>query len=240
MSSSATLADHAASIRQMEGTEGGVPPGRLRIDEGEGLEVYYGPFEHVRPGARIVVVGITPGARTYEIALRTARERLRAGDPYDDVLRAVKSTAPFSQFRPQLIRWFDELAIPPALGLSRAQQLWSPGGESLFQPTSAVRNPVFAGGKNYSGSRPNLEKSPMLMRHVRATLVPELALRPQALVVPLGVRVEAALRIVSGEGAVDPDRVLFGFPHPSGNNGHRHKQWRENVEAMRRKVAAWG
>jgi hypothetical protein len=54
------------------------------------------------------------------------------------------------------------------------------------------------------------------MSIVEQILLPELAELPHALIVPLGVAVNATLL----DAGVDPSRCLYGFPHPSGANGH--------------------
>jgi hypothetical protein len=58
---------------------------------------------------------------------------------------------------------------------------------------------------------------------------------PEALVIPLG---QAAARAVALTD-VDPGRVLWDFPHPSGANGHRARQYTQAREAMTKTVAAW-
>jgi hypothetical protein len=58
-------------------------------------------------------------------------------------------------------------------------------------------------------------------------------------VVPLGEKVSDALRLLSAEERIDPSRCLTGFPHPSGNNGHRMHKWSQNRRALKRQTAAW-
>ena len=57
-----------------------------------------------------------------------------------------------------------------------------------------------------------------------------------ALIIPLGVNVSNALQYLSEQGLVAPGNILSGFPHPSGGNGHRHKQFAENKDAMEEKL----
>ena len=70
-------------------------------------------------------------------------------------------------------------------------------------------------------------------------LAPELAAIPDALVVPLGSCVTDATRLLVGNGSLDSARCLLGFPHPSGGNGYRVQQYREQQAAMRATVARW-
>lgn len=210
--------------------------------EGDGnLEIYYAPMDWVRPTARVAIVGITPGKRTMRIALETAAEGLQAGEQEELFLDRVKSRASFSGMRKQLIDWLDQLELGGHLGLDSSAALWSDDGDaaSLLQPTSSVRYPVFKSGANYSGSSPSIVQSSMLRRYVRDVLSEELKQIPDALVVPLGKRVDEALGWLASRGGIDPARILSGFPHPSGANGHRHRQWTENVEQLRMRTARW-
>ena len=47
------------------------------------------------------------------------------------------------------------------------------------------------------------------------------------------------LKELAAEGLVDPKRCLFGFPHPSGANGHRKSRFEEQREALTKKARAW-
>lgn len=51
------------------------------------------------------------------------------------------------------------------------------------------------------------------------------------LIIPLGVNVSKVLTYFYNE-----KPILRGFPHPSGSNGHRHRQFSENKEDMRRQI----
>ncbi|WP_409276055.1 hypothetical protein V1499_10680 [Neobacillus sp. SCS-31] len=37
-------------------------------------------------------------------------------------------------------------------------------------------------------------------------------------------------------GQLDSRHLVAGFPHPSGSNGHRHRQFAENKEKMRQEI----
>jgi hypothetical protein len=79
----------------------------------------------------------------------------------------------------------------------------------------------------------------LLRRYLYEILAPELGAIPEALVVPLGEKVSAALELLGSEGLVDPKRCLLSFPHPSGQNGHLMRKWKENRTKLKRKAAAW-
>jgi hypothetical protein len=57
----------------------------------------------------------------------------------------------------------------------------------------------------------------------------------EALVIPLG---KVAARAVEFTG-VDPSRVLWELPHPSGANGHRAAQYAQARKTLTQTVAAW-
>jgi hypothetical protein len=79
----------------------------------------------------------------------------------------------------------------------------------------------------------------MLRRYVEAMLSEELARTPEALGVPLGKRVDEALSWLVAREAVDSARILSGFPHPSGANGHRHRQWSQTTRGYGQQVDRW-
>jgi hypothetical protein len=209
------------------------------IEREGSLEIYYAPMDWVRPAAKVIIVGITPGKETMKVALETAAAGLQAGEPEPVFLDRVKSRASFSGMRKQLITWLDELDLHAHLGLDSCAALWTTGAERLVHPTSSARYPVLKDGANYSGSSPSIVQSPMLRRYVDGVLSEELAQVPEALIVPLGKRVDEALSWLVGRRAVHSARILSGFPHPSGANGHRHRQWEENGERLRRQTDRW-
>jgi NTP pyrophosphatase (non-canonical NTP hydrolase) len=202
------------------------------------LEIYYSPSDWLRPGARLAIVGITPGRDTMRIAYQTVVDGLRAGKSVDRVLDDVKLAAAFGGFRTQLNVWLTQLGIYRGLGLDDADDPWLEGAP-LIQPTSAVRYPVFVAGRNYSGRNPDLVKSPVLREYLFEVLAPELEQIPESLIVPLGDKVSEALHLLGAEGRLDLDRCLIGFPHPSGNNGHRMRKWAENRNSLERKAKRW-
>ncbi len=209
------------------------------VDREGPLEIYYAPMEFVRAAAKVAIVGITPGKQTMKIALETAAAGLHANEPEEAFLDRVKSRASFSGMRTQLVSWLDELDLHTHLGLASSAELWSARGEHLLQPTSSIRYPVLKSGANYSGSGPTIVQSPMLRGYVERVLSQELGQLPEALIVPLGKRVDEGLSWLAARGVVDSRRILCGFPHPSGANGHRHRQWAENADTLRRQTARW-
>lgn len=94
-------------------------------------------------------------------------------------------------------------------------------------------------GENYRGAHPRPARSPLLTRFVHELLAAELALMPQALVLPFGKAVEGCLRLLIAAGELDGSRCLLGFPHPSGANGHRVAHFRRNQADLTAGVARW-
>jgi hypothetical protein len=111
--------------------------------------------------------------------------------------------------------------------------------DDLIHGTSAIRYPVFVEGRNYGGSNPRVDRSPLLTACVHDQLAAELAEIPTALVLPLGKAVEGCLRTLVADNQLDEARCLFGFPHPSGANAQRANLFRSNQEALRGAIARW-
>jgi hypothetical protein len=193
----------------------------LEVAHEGSLKVTYAPFDHVALNARLVVVGITPGESQALVAIRAQQAALSRGMSLPDALRAAKLTASFSGgvMRSNLIAMLDEIGVARLLGLRSSAELFTPGGE-LVHLTSALRYPVFVGGKNYNGT-PDMIRTPLLRRMIETHLAEEARLLPEALWLPLGPKPAQALRHLAGMGHLDPARILDGLPHPSGANGER-------------------
>lgn len=188
--------------------------GRKRID------VAYAPFDHVNPQARIVIVGLTPGRQQMGNALREARRVLQAGGSHDEAMTKAKYFASFSgPMRSNLIAMLDSIGVNAALRLTTTASLWERDG-GLVHFTSALRNPVFVDGGNYSG-KPSMMVVPQLKGQLQAGLGRELAALKGAMVVPLGPQVTQAVEHLARIGVLNQDLILSGLPHPSGANGER-------------------
>jgi hypothetical protein len=206
--------------------------------EGE-LEIYYAPFDFVSPAARLTVVGITPGWTQMELAFRQARKDLAAGLDVETVCRRAKEEARFAgAMRRNLIAMLDDLRVPDALGVSSTSELFAIG-ESGLRSCSVIRYPCFVGKTNYTGYSPPIFKSPLLASFVDEILLDELLAEVASLVVPLGKAVGEVLQVLIRRGVLDRDRCLLGFPHPSGANAHRVRQFRERRNKMARLVRIW-
>lgn len=209
-------------------------PELLMGEEGK-LRMYYAPFDWCNSGARLVLLGLTPGWTQMEIAFRAVRLAMSSGMDFDEACRVAKYKAAFAgSLRTNLVRMLNAIGIPAALGLGDAADLFS-DGRHLMHTTSAIRYPVFIGDRNYTGS-PSPTRSPLLMSTVRSVLVPEVDNVNQAFIVPMGKAVEEILELLTAERVLPADRWLAGFPHPSGANGHRERTLRTNLDSLRRQV----
>ena len=129
-------------------------------------------------------------------------------------------------------------AVAGALGIDSTARLFD-SHHQLAAHVSAIDYPVFVNGRNYGGTSPALTRHPVLRSLVRASLGPRLDMAPGALVVPLGKAAQSALAFLAAEGLVDPARCLLGFPHPSGANGWRVRQYAARRHHLAGEIARW-
>ncbi|HLH06116.1 MAG TPA: hypothetical protein VKW78_02655 [Terriglobales bacterium] len=214
------------------------------LEETDRAQIYYAPLDWVNKSAKIIVVGITPGRATMLKAFQVASLCLREGRSWDEALKRAKQVASFSNARSAIGTMFDELGIPEVLGLSRSADLFE-SKQGLLHPTSCVRYPVFVRHRNsceltnYTGHSPRLLDWETSRRYIKNLLGPELQEIPDALVVPCGVAVDSALRHLVDLKAIEPTRCLFGFPHPSGANGHRLTHFAKRRDELKQMVIRW-
>ena len=188
---------------------------------GRQVEMIYAPFDHVNQNARIVIVGMTPGRFQAAAALRAAQQALQSGRSVEQAAMEAKVFASFSgePMRGNLVRMLDLIGVAKLLGVNSTASLWN-GNTDLVHLTSALRYPVFVDGKNWSG-QPDMVRIPRLRQWLETYTGTELALLRDALIVPLGPKVAAAMRHLAEQGMIDGARVLDGLPHPSGANAER-------------------
>ena len=198
------------------------------------LRVFYVPFDHVNTHARVVIAGITPGFEQMTVAIAEARDVIQRGGALDEAQRQAKFAAAFvGQMRRNLIAMLDGIGLAEHLRIPSSGALFGERRD-LCHSTSVLRYPVFNGGENYTGHKPPIRRSPLLRELLDKYFRAELDQLPHALVIPLGKAVEAALASMEPRNA-----VIFGFPHPSGGNGHRVCQYAANRDALRAAVSAW-
>ncbi|MEB1805893.1 MAG: hypothetical protein LPK26_01035 [Bacillaceae bacterium] len=56
------------------------------------------------------------------------------------------------------------------------------------------------------------------------------------MIIPAGKAVSEVLRYLVAEGQIYNQTILYDFPHPSGANGHRRKQYEEKKDWFKTKL----
>jgi hypothetical protein len=190
------------------------------------VEARYIPFDYVNPGARVVLVGISPGFVQWKNAMRAAQQGLRDGLPLPELLRAAKYTGAFSgAIRPNLVALLDHVGLQHWLGIASCASLFGQHAH-LMHVTGALRQAVFVDGPdetrlNYNGANPNMLTTPLLQEQLLDYFGQEAGLMRDAVFVPLGPKVSLALSWLARRGMLDEGRILHGLPHPSGANAER-------------------
>ena len=152
--------------------------------------------------------------------------------------KAVKSTASFAgTMRDNLVAMLDGIGVPAALGVAESAELFG-ARRDLLHTTSALRYPVFTSGRNYNG-QPSVLGHAVLRAGVETLLREALDAVPGALVLPLGKHAGLAVGRLVASGAVVAERCAFGFPHPSGANGHRASEFVSNRDDLKLAVRNW-
>lgn len=211
----------------------------LDKDEKKQLEIYYAPFEHVNEHAQVVIAGITPGLHQMKKSYSTVLDFKGQETENETILHEVKKNSSFEgPMRKNLITMLDELNLHKHLGLSSTSELFGEAS-SLVHTTSVITYPVFHKGKNYSGSTPNILKTELLRDYILQGFAREIESLKNPLIIPLGVNVEKVLAFLAANNRLSPESILSGFPHPSGGNGHRHRQFAENKAAMEKTLKAY-
>ncbi|MET4481584.1 hypothetical protein ABIB66_006144 [Bradyrhizobium sp. F1.13.3] len=188
---------------------------RLVLARSENMVVSYAPFENLEPRAKVVIVGITPGEQQARNGLIELRRQLLAGSDLPTALAKAKVFASFSgAMRVNLVAMLDHIGLHRWVGVDSISELWE-GRSELVHFTSALRYPVFVGGKNYSG-QPSITKTPILLDLLRTCLLEEALALVGAIWIPLGTVATGAVEWVVRQGILKPQNVLVGLPHPSG------------------------
>jgi hypothetical protein len=91
---------------------------------------------------------------------------------------------------------------------------------------------------NFSGVK-RLSAVPLFRRMLDELLAPRLLAASSALLIPFGDAASSGLRHLIDAGVILEDRVLGGFPHPSGANGHRKRHFEERREELASTMKNW-
>lgn len=169
----------------------------------------------------IVILGLTPGKQQHEAIIKAT----------------IAREAAFKGFmRKQMFEWFQYLKIDKFLNLENEDSLFTKKYLSRVYITSLLRDPVYiqidSKLKNYTGRNPYPWNDKDLLLLMKDTIKQLNKLHNSCLIIPLGQVVSMAIQNFS---ELDDDHyVLHGFPHPSGANGHRKKEFLENRRELRK------
>lgn len=201
------------------------------------IELYYCSHnEYVNPNAKIFIVGITPGFTQMSQSISTARACIEEKKSLEETLYLCKKEGRLAgTLRKNVIEMLDALALPNGLGIQSAKALFDER-DDLLHTTSMIPFAAFVKGKNYTGHSPQLLKNDFLMSYVEAHLDPQIQIMQEALIIPLGKCVEEVIKGFIAQGRIDENKCLLGFPHPSGANVNRKKQFEEEKEKLLIKV----
>lgn len=197
------------------------------------MKIYYAPHnEIINEKAKIFIVGITPGWTQTSIAYKTAHEGLCKKMNSEDIKKECKRNSRFAgSMRKNLIEMLDELNLNKKLHINSCGELFESSDE-LLHTTSMIPYPVFINDKNYTGSNPKILDSEILKNYLKKYFYKEVERLPNVLIIPLGVAVEEVLEVMINDGLIRRENCLLGFPHPSGANGHRKRQFDEKKEEL--------
>lgn len=197
------------------------------------MKIYYAPHnEIINDKAKVFIVGITPGWTQTSIAYKTAQSGLIKGLSFNQIKMQCKKNSRFAgSMRKNLIEMLDELKLNKKLKIESCAELFK-DMDYLLHTTSLIPYPVFINNKNYTGSSPKIMENEILYNYVKKFFYKEVEILSDALIIPLGKSVEVILQQMIKENLLKKEQCLLGFPHPSGANGHRKKQFQENKKEL--------
>ena len=210
---------------------------QLRIYDDQRVEVWFAPMGASVRDAKLWILGITPGWRQMQIAYSEAADALRGGRSHADAVARSKPNVAFAgTMRSNLVAMMDQIGFPESLGVRSSSDLF---GGPVLRTGSVLKYPVFCAGKNYTGATPKATQHPVLMDMIDVVLCDEIRRTSDCLILPLGQTVEQVLDYAVQAQVLDATRILRGFPHPSGANGHRHRLFAQQQSALRQSVLGW-
>ena len=206
---------------------------KFELYKEDNMTIYYAPHnETINNNAKIFIVGITPGWTQTSIAYKTARNGLINNLAPELIKKECKRNSRFAgSMRKNLIEMLDELNLNNKLHLDSCSELFE-DKDHLLHTTSIIPYPVFINDKNYTGSNPKIMDNEVLYSYVKKYFYKETDKLQNALIIPLGKVVEEILQQMIKENLIKEEQCLLGFPHPSGANGHRKSQFKENKNKL--------
>lgn len=209
------------------------------VENENNIKIFYAPFDYVNVNADIIIVGITPGWSQMEIAYKTFIKSLNEKNGWSKSLEKVKKEASFAgSMRINLVKMLDELGINSKLKIASSSELFNKEN-SMLHSTSLLKYPVFVKDKNYTGNNPSPLTSTLMWNFILKNFIPEINSFKNKLIIPLGKSVSEALVKLNSDKLLNKNIFLENFPHPSGANGHRKKQFEENKHLMRNQIKDW-
>lgn len=205
------------------------------------LKMYYAPHnEYINTQAKIIIVGITPGWNQMKTAFEQAVKSINLHRNMDQILQDAKIAASFAgTIRVNLINMLDQCGIPGIINAESSASLFTEQRHALHT-TSIIKYPVFHHEKNYTGHNPAIDQTPLLSSYAYQSFPEELGhIQQPALVIPLGKTVEQAIRKLLEAKKLPEHVYVFGFPHPSGANGHRKKQFQLERDGIFSVINEW-
>jgi hypothetical protein len=211
----------------------------LLAKEGD-IEIYYCTHnEYINKEAKVFIIGITPGFQQMNKSIAVARKCLEENLSFDESAYICKREARFfGILRRNIIQMLDDLDLNRVLNLESCEELFIEK-DFLLHTTSLVPYAVFINGKNYTGHSPKILKNELLTQFLEEYFKPQAEQLQNALIIPLGKGVEEVLSQYIYKGLFKKENILSGFPHPSGANGHRLKQFSKNKERMQETIRAF-
>ena len=199
----------------------------------DNMKIYYAPHnEIINKSAKIFIVGITPGWTQTSIAYKTAYDGLINNLDYETIKKQCKRNSRFAgSMRKNLIEMLDELKLNEKLNINSCLELFE-NQDDLLHTTSIIPYPVFIDDKNYTGSNPKILDNEILYDYSKKYFYKEVETLKDTLIIPLGKSVEELLMVMISEGLITKEQCLLGFPHPSGANGHRKKQFENKQDEL--------
>lgn len=203
------------------------------------IKVYYIPFDYYEENAKISLVGITPGWTQMELAIRHYKDGINKNFSIKQICENLEEVASFGgTMRNNLISMLDGIDIPKYLNIKSSAYLFS-NSQKKLHTTSILRYPVFLNNENYTGHSPKIQKNEMFRNLIETNFIYEINRVKGSLIIPMGQSVSDVLQEMVGKKLINEKRCLFGFPHPSGANGHRKKQFEERKHLMNNKAYKW-
>lgn len=209
----------------------GVSGPQFSLGRSGAYELRYTPFEFINRGAKLVIVGITPGNTQLALSYGAAQELLRQGHPIDLILREIKKVGAFGgpSMRPNLLRLLRHFRFERLLGIADVESLWESNAD-LLHSTSVVPHAAFKAGDMFKGSFDEVLASPLLSECFRDCFVPSVQeMNSDTLFVGLGPCPEAALDWCVQHGVLQRKQVLGAFCHPSSAGGSTTRYYLREV-----------